>query len=51
MGTGETVKRLDAKDASKFGVTLFPALIVDGKVISEGSSRSIPELVSIIQKA
>ena len=51
MGLEEAVTRLDVKEAAKYGVSLFPALIVDGKVVSEGKIRSVSELIALLGKA
>jgi predicted DsbA family dithiol-disulfide isomerase len=51
LSLGEEVKQMDVKDAAKFGVTLFPAIIVDGKVITEGKTRTVDELVGLIRSA
>ena len=51
MGLGETVTRLDIKDAVRYGVTLFPALIVDGKIVSEGKTHTSDELAKMLARA
>ena len=51
MGLDETVTRLDIKDAVRYGVTLFPALIVDGKIVSEGKIHPSSELEKMLARA
>jgi disulfide oxidoreductase YuzD len=39
------------KDAAKYGISLFPALIVDGKIVSEGQVYSKDEISKMLIKA
>ena len=51
LALGKEVKRAEMKDAAKYGVSLFPALVVDGKVVSEGEIRSVEDLAQMIKSA
>jgi len=51
LSLGEEVVRAEMKDAAKYGISLFPALVVDGKLVCEGELRSVDDLTKMLVQA
>jgi hypothetical protein len=51
LSLGEAVTRAEMKDAAKYGIKLFPALVVDGKIVCEGELRSTDDLAKMLVEA
>lgn len=51
IGLEEPVTRSDMKEAARYGISLFPALVIDGKVVCEGQVYAADDLVPMIIKA
>lgn len=52
MGLPEkVVLSTDEGDIAIYNIIEFPAIVIDGKVVSEGRNLSVDEIISIISKA
>ncbi|WP_250228242.1 thioredoxin family protein [Anaeropeptidivorans aminofermentans] len=52
MGLPEkVVLSTDETDMAIYNIIEFPAIVIDGQVVSEGKNLSVDEIISIISKA
>lgn len=52
MGLEEEINlEHDPKEMGKYGILSSPALVVDGKLMSEGKVLSVDEIVKILESA